>query len=74
MESKGLIIETADKKEEFQIDEFGGKFYVFAVSENVLGSRQTKKIGNASTWDGAVELAKLFSGEPVLRIQVKDKC
>lgn len=74
MKSKGLIIETANKKEQFQIEEFGGKFYVFAVSENVLGSRQTKKIGDAATWDGAVELAKLFAGNPVLRVQVKDEC
>ena len=68
MKRKGLIIETKEKREEFEIDEFGGKFYVFAVSENVMGSRQTKKIGDAGSREAAVKLATIFVGQPVLRI------
>lgn len=72
MQKKTLIIETPEGKEAFEIDEFGGRFYVFKLLTNILGGHQSKKIGDADTLDDAIKLIKLFVGKPVLNVSMKE--
>lgn len=72
MQKKKLIIETSEGKETFEIDEFGGRFYVFKLLANILGGQQSKKIGDAPTWDGAIELLKTHIGRPVVGMVMKE--
>ena len=73
MQKKKLIIETENNtKEAFEIDEFGGRFYVFKLLTNVLGGQQSKKIGDADTLDAAVELVKNFIDKPVKNVVMKE--
>ncbi len=65
MQKKQLVIETKEGKEEFEIDESGGKFYIYTVTTNFSGSKQSKKIGDALSWEAAVGLAKIFVGKPL---------
>ncbi len=72
MRKKQLIIETTEGEEDFEVDEIGKRFYVFKLLTNVKGSGQSKKIGDAVSWNAAVELAKVFTGKPVVDIKAKE--
>jgi hypothetical protein len=72
MQKTKLIIETENEKETFEIDDFGGRFYVFKLLPNVMGSQQSKKIGDAETLDAAIELIKIFVDKPVINVEMKE--
>jgi len=46
---------------------------VFKKLTNILGGHQSKKIGEAGNVDGAIEMVKLFVGQLIIDINIRDK-
>lgn len=63
-----LLLETMDGKDEYKVVKTNGQFQVFKITVSVRKKIDTKKIGETTTWEDAVSMAKLFTGKPVLKV------
>lgn len=70
MEIKKLVLRTDTREEKFEIDKIGKRYFVFAVHRNAKGAKQTKKIGETTRWEDALQLATIFSGMPGAEIKI----
>jgi len=71
--NKIVIIETSSGKEEFEIDEFENRFHVFKLTKNFIGIIQSEKIGDAKSWNRALEIAKASITNDIIRTEIKEK-
>lgn len=64
-----LTLKTTEGPVEFEVVKLDGKYHLFNKMVDLRGRQKTIRIGTASTWPDVVNIARIFTGKPVLEME-----